>query len=324
MTSRDSFVIGETEVRPGRSAKVELPVSRLITGASISMPVSVLHGKSDGPTMWINAAIHGDEMNGVEIVNRVLEDLDPKQMNGTLLAVPVVNVLGFMNGDRYLPDRRDLNRSFPGSAKGSLASRMAHIFMTEIANRCEIGIDLHTASDNRTNLPQIRANLDDPKTHELAEIFGVPLMMHSKAAAGTLRRAVGQTETKLLLYEAGEPLRFNKRAISNGVNGVRRILRHLEIADWDGPERTTTQVSRSSRWMRAAKSGVLRMDVDLGDMVEERQVLGTIIDAFGKRQSTIRSTRTGLVIGRTLYPLCNKGDALVHIASLDTQAPTNS
>lgn len=318
MTSREPLAIGDTEVRPGRSAQVELPVSRLITGAQISMPVTVLHGKNNGPTVWINAAVHGDELNGVEVVNRVLADLDPKLMNGTLLAVPVVNVHGFMNGDRYLPDRRDLNRSFPGSAKGSLASRLAHIFMTEIVNRCEIGIDLHTASDNRTNLPQIRADLDDPLTRELAEVFGVPLMMQSKAGAGTLRRAAAKTGATILLYEAGEPLRFNKRAISNGVNGVRRVLRHLEIADWEGPERNTTQVSRSSRWMRASKSGVLRMDVDLGDVVEERQVLGTIIDAFGKRLSTVRSTRAGLVIGRTLYPLCNKGDALVHIASLES------
>ncbi len=318
MTSREPFAIGDTEVKPGRSAQVELPVSRLITGAPISMPVTVMHGKFDGPTMWINAAVHGDELNGVEVVNRILADLDPKQMNGTLLAVPVVNVHGFMTGDRYLPDRRDLNRSFPGSAKGSLASRLAHIFMTEIVNRCEIGIDLHTASDNRTNLPQIRADLDDLKTRELAEVFGVPLMMHSKAGAGTLRRAAAKSGSTILLYEAGEPLRFNKPAISNGVDGVRRVLRHLEIADWEGPARSTTEVSRSSRWMRAAQSGVLRLDVDLGDVVEERQVLGTIIDAFGKRLSTVRSTRAGLVIGRTLYPLSNKGDALVHIASLDS------
>ncbi len=317
MTSRAPFEIGGADVKPGRSAQVELPVDRLITGAPMSMPVTVLHGANDGPTVWINAAVHGDELNGVEVVNRVLADLDPKLMNGTLLAVPVVNVHGFMSGDRYLPDRRDLNRSFPGSAKGSLASRMAHIFMTEIVDRCEIGIDLHTASDNRTNLPQIRADLDDPRTRELAEVFGVPLMMHSKAGAGTLRRAAGKTNTLLLLYEAGEALRFNKRAISNGVSGVRRVLRHLEIADWDGPERKTTEISRSSRWMRASKSGVLRMDVDLGDVVEERQVLGTIIDAFGKRLSTVKSTRAGLVIGRTLYPICNKGDALVHIASLE-------
>ncbi len=320
MSTRAAFEIGETEVRAGKKAQVELPVSRLITGAQISMPVTVMHGKSDGPTVWMNAAVHGDELNGVEIVNRVLAELDPKTLSGTLLAVPVVNVHGFMNGDRYLPDRRDLNRSFPGSSKGSLAARLAHIFMNEIVQRCEIGFDLHTASDNRTNLPQIRANLDDQKTSELAEVFGVPLMMHSKAGRGTLRSAATKSGATVLLYEAGEPMRFNPVAINNGVSGVRRVLRHLDMADWDGPERRTTQVSRSSRWMRASKSGVLRLEVDLGDVVAEKQVLGTIIDAFGAKLGTVKSTRPGLIIGRTLYPLCNKGDALVHIATLEPES----
>ena len=319
MKTRAPFEIGGTEIKAGRSAQVELPVSRLITGAPISMPVKVLHGAGDGPTMWINAAVHGDELNGVEIVNRVLASLNVKEMNGTLIAVPIVNVHGFLNGNRYLPDRRDLNRSFPGSAKGSLASRLAHIFMTEIVERCEIGIDLHTASDNRTNLPQIRADLDDPKTRELAEIFGVPIMVHSKPATGTLRQAATKAGATFLLYEAGEPLRFNKPEIRAGVHGLRRVLRHLDMADWEGPEQTTEKMSRSSRWIRASQSGVCRVDVDLGDVVEHRQILGTVIDAFGKKLSTVRSTRAGVVIGRTLYPLCNKGDALVHVASIEEE-----
>lgn len=318
MTTRAPFEIGDTAVKPGKAAHVQLPVSKLITGAEIAMPVIVFHGKTDGPTVWMNAAVHGDEMNGVEIVNRVMADLDPQTMSGTLLAVPVVNVHGFTNGDRYLPDRRDLNRSFPGSAKGSLASRLAHIFMTEVVERCDIGIDLHTASDNRTNLPQIRANLDDPRTLELATVFGVPLMMHAKAASGTLRSAATKSGATLLLYEAGEAMRFNNPAITNGVDGVRRVLRHLGMADWEGPELATTKVSRSSRWMRASKSGILRLEVDLGDVVAERQVLGTITDAFGKKLSTVKSTRPGVVIGRTLYPLSNTGDALVHIATLES------
>lgn len=320
MKTRSPFEIGGTLVKAGQSAHVELPVSRLITGAQMSMPLTVMHGAGDGPTMWINAAIHGDELNGVEIVNRVLASLKPKELNGTLLAVPVVNVHGFLNGDRYLPDRRDLNRSFPGSRTGSLAARLAHIFMTEIVQRCEIGIDLHTASDNRTNLPQIRTDLDNPKTREVAEVFGVPIMMHSKPTTGTLRSAATKAGATFLLYEGGEALRFNAAEIRAGEHGVRRVLRHLGMADWDGPEQTTSETSRSSRWIRAPKSGVLRMDVDIGDMVEQRQVLGTIIDAFGKKLATVRSTRSGVVIGRTLYPLCNKGDALVHVASIEERS----
>ena len=286
MAVREPFAIGEHTVRAGRRAKVELPVSKLITGEQMSMPLTIFHGASDGPTMWINAAIHGDELNGVEIVNRVLAELNPKEMRGTLLAVPVVNIHGFITGDRYLPDRRDLNRSFPGSRKGSLAARLANLFMTEVVSKCEIGIDLHTASDNRTNLPQIRANLDDPRTRELCEVFGARLMMHSKTRSGTLRSAGTKAGAIVLLYEAGEPLRFNSDAIETGVRGVRRVLRFLDIADWDGPPATTVPESRSSRWVRASKSGIVRLDVEIGDMVEAKQELGSIIDAFGKRLST--------------------------------------
>jgi len=312
-----SFSIGDVEVAPGRRAHVELPVSRLFTGAELAMPVTVLHGAQQGITIWISAAVHGDEINGVEIVNRVLGELDPSTMRGTILAVPVVNVHGFMNGDRYLPDRRDLNRSFPGSSKGSLASRLANLFMTEVVSKCSIGIDLHTASDNRTNLPQIRANLDDDQTKQLAGVFGPPLIMHSKNRAGTLRQAAVKKGKSVLLYEAGEPLRFNRICIDTGVAGIRRVLRHLDIADWDGPDAGPVAESRNSGWVRASKSGVARLEVEIGETVEEGEELGTIIDAFGKRLSGIKAKKSGLVIGRTLYPLVNKGDALVHIAVLE-------
>lgn len=319
MPKRTPFTLGGTEIKSGTRAQVELPVSQLITGAQMSMPVTVIHGPTNGPTVWISAAIHGDELNGVEIVNRVLADLNPKKLHGTLLAVPVVNVHGFITGDRYLPDRRDLNRSFPGSAKGSLAARTANLFMKEIVQHCSVGIDLHTASDNRTNLPQIRADLNDPTTKELAEVFGATVMMHSKERSGSLRHAGSKAGCNVLLYEGGEPLRFNNDAIAAGVAGVRRVLRHLEMADWDGPAGGPVRESRSSAWVRASRSGVVRLEVEIGDEVTHRQQMGTIIDAFGKRLSTIKASRSGVVVGRTMFPLSNKGDALVHIASLESK-----
>ena len=318
MVRRAPLVIGDAEVRAGTRSRLDLPVSRLITGAEMAIPVVALHGKSDGPSVWISAAIHGDELNGVEIVNQVLAGLDPKTMKGTLIATPVVNLYGFISGDRYLPDRRDLNRSFPGSAKGSLASRVAHLFMTEIVDRCDVGIDLHTASDHRTNLPQIRGNLDDSLTRRLARAFGPSLMLHSKPASGTLRRAAVRAGKTVLLYEAGEPWRFNDQAIDTGVTGIRRVLRTLKIAQWKGtraPKRIPE--SRSSRWVRATRSGIAHLDVSLGDMVEAKQTLGTIQDAFGKRLSTVRATRSGMVIGQTQHPLVNRGDALVHVATVE-------
>jgi len=314
--ARSPLEIGGSTVKAGSRAHVEIPVSRLITGAEMSIPVVAVHGKTDGPSIWISAAIHGDEINGVEIVNQVLSELNPKTMAGTLIAAPVVNLYGFITGDRYLPDRRDLNRSFPGSRKGSLAGRIAHLFMTEIVERCELGIDLHTASDHRTNLPQIRSDLEIPRIRELAQVFGAPVMLHSPSkTSGTLRRAATRAGAPVLLYEAGEPWRFNEDAITTGVTGVRRVLDHLGMASYDGEPAGPVVECRSSRWVRASKSGIAHLNVEVGDTVEEKQPMGTIDDAFGKRRSTIRARRSGIVIGRVLYPMVNQGDALVHIAT---------
>ena len=161
-SSRDPFLIGELLVPPGRSATGELPISRLVTGTQISLPIQIVHGRKPGRTVWLSAAVHGDEIGGVEIIRRVTKSLNARVMSGTVIAVPIVNVHGFLQGDRYLPDRRDLNRAFPGSPNGSLAARIANLFMTEIVTRCDVGIDLHTGSDHRTNLPHVRGDLDDP------------------------------------------------------------------------------------------------------------------------------------------------------------------
>nr|WHW29206.1 putative deacylase [uncultured bacterium] len=201
---RPSFKIGDLDVAAGRSGIGELPVSRLVTGTHISLPLRVMHGVHDGPTVWLSAAVHGDEVAGVEIIRRVLATVDPRTLRGSVLAVPIVNVHGFLSGDRYLPDRRDLNRSFPGSPTGSLAGRIADLFMTEVVKRSDVGIDLHTGSDHRTNLPQIRADLDDPQTRELADAFGAPFMLHAKLRDGSMRAAATAADSTVLLYEGGE------------------------------------------------------------------------------------------------------------------------
>lgn len=316
--AREPLTIGDTTVKPGTRAHIELPVARLITGAEMAIPVIALHGSRDGPSMWINAAIHGDEINGVEIVNRVIAGLDPKKMKGTLLAVPVVNLHGFVAGERYLPDRRDLNRAFPGSAKGSLAARVANIFMSEVVDRCEVGIDLHTASDHRTNLPQIRANLRDERTRALALEFGAPLVLHTSSTSGTLRRAAMDRGATVLLFEAGEPWRFNEDAIEAGVAGVRRVMRQLGIARYRGKKKKPIAESQSSRWVRAPRSGIAHLSVEVGQTVRAKQGLGIITDAFGEELHSLKATRPGMVIARTLYPLVNQGDALIHIATLES------
>ena len=244
---RESFAIGGVRVRAGTVRALELPITRLVTGADVTLPVRVVHGREDGPCIWVNAAIHGDEVVGVEVVRQVMAGLDPKTFRGTLVAVPIVNVLGFMTGDRYLPDRRDLNRSFPGSARGSLASRIAHLMMTEVVAKCEVGIDLHTGSDRRTNLPQVRADLDDPRTRELAAAFGAPVMLHARVRDGSLRHAARESGATVLLYEGGENWRFDEWAIAAGTDGVRRVLGRLGMVDLPDEEPPGPSVECRSR-----------------------------------------------------------------------------
>ena len=316
VAEHSSIIVGGHEVQPGCVDGFELPIGRLVTGTAMALPVRVVHGSTPGPTVWLNAAIHGDEIAGVEIITRVLRDLDPLEVRGTVLAVPVVNVWGFVGGDRLLPDRRDLNRSFPGSATGSLAAQIANLFMTEIVDRSSVGIDLHTGTDNRTNLPQIRADLDDPETRRLAEAFGAPLMVHARNRAGTLRQAATRRGATVLLYEAGEALRFDEDAIGSGVTGVRRVLAATGVIDGPtGPDEPSL-TSRSTTWARAGRSGILHLAVGLGGRVERRQVLGSIDDAFGNSVAAVRAPRDGMVIGCTRSPLVNRGDAVAHIAEL--------
>lgn len=323
---RDPFTLGSISVPPGRKVETELPVARLITGSPLSIPVLVLHGTSPGPTVWLNAAIHGDELNGIEIIRRVLALLDARRLAGTLLAVPVVNIPGFMNKDRYLPDRRDLNRSFPGSVRGSMAARIAQLFTSEIASRCEVGIDIHTGSGHRTNLPQLRADLDDSATADLARAFAPPVMIHSATRDGSLRQVGADLGASVLLYEGGEAWRFDERAIRIGVSGIMRVLaqldmvpeavlHHLERED-AGTGRDGPVVSRRSRWVRARRTGLAHIHVELGESVVRGEVIGRIHDTFGHRLSRISAATSGVVIGMNLDPVVNQGDAVVHIAEV--------
>lgn len=311
------FDIAGLSVSCGTRAETEIAVSKLVTGAPVSMPLIVLHGASPGPTIWLNAAIHGDEINGVEIIRRVIETIDPAQLSGTILAVPVVNVSGFVTGDRYLPDRRDLNRCFPGSPRGPLGNRTAHIFMNEIVRRCSAGIDFHSGSDHRTNLPQIRADLDDEPTRTLASAFAAPVMLHSDTRDGSLRRAATKAGASVLLFEGGEAWRFDSGVIRSAVTGTLNVLSALAMIQQDESIEQLGQPSieaRTSRWVRARASGITQLWVDCGDLTTKGQTIGRLHDSFGHRISEIRASVDGIVIGLNLDPTVNQGDAIVHIA----------
>ncbi len=319
MAKRAPFEIHDLSVAPGTRGVVQLPLASFPTGTPVTLPVSVLHGRHKGPTIWLSAAIHGDEIGGVAIIRGVLERIKPKTLHGTIIAVPVVNVHGFLVGDRYLPDRRDLNRSFPGSAKGSLARRIAFLLMTEVVSRCSVGIDLHTGSDGRCNLPQIRADLEDAKTLELATAFAAPVMMHSKVREGSLRGAGTKAGATVLLFEGGEALRFDKPSIRVGVAGVLRVLAALGMTDPEPPADSPSQLSAGSKWVRAARSGLALVDCSLGDVVKKGQILGLIHDSMGRRLGRLTSSVDGVVVGLKMEPLVNRGDAIIHIAAIAVQ-----
>jgi len=314
--ARPRFAIGDATVAPGRKARIELPIARLMSGTAVGLPIIVVHGRDDGPTVWLSAAIHGDELCGVEIIRQVLSRLEPRALAGTLIAAPVVNVHGFNTGDRYLPDRRDLNRSFPGSARGSLASRIAHLLMTEVVSRCSVGVDLHTGSDSRINLPQIRADLDNPSVRELAEVFAAPIAISSKLRDGSLRQAGSEAGATVLLYEGGEASRFDRATIEAGRDGTLRILQHLGMIEAAPAPTVETLLSHRSRWIRATRSGILHFDAGLGASVGAGETIATVFDPFGKLLSRLKARHSGVVIGHTQLPLVNQGDAIAHVAEV--------
>ncbi len=322
----DRFSIGGTAVPPGTRVTIDLPVARLYTHAPLTMPVQVVRGRRDGPSLFVSAAIHGDEINGVEIIRRLLKLGALKRLRGTLVAVPVVNVHGFVNRTRYLPDRRDLNRSFPGSATGSMAARLAHVFLREVVANCSHGIDLHTAAIHRENLPQIRAHLDDPRTRELAEAFGVPLLLNSDLRDGSLRQIAAEQGIPMLLYEAGEALRFDEVSIRAGVHGivaVMRVLGMLPAARRSGAH-PVPAIARSSTWVRAPQSGILRPLVGLGARVRKGERMGLIADPYGEREVEVLAGAGGVVIGRATLPLVHEGEALFHIGRFEAPRRTEA
>lgn len=306
--------IGNHQILPGEKCKLELPVAKLYTDAAVNLPIQVFRGKKDGPTIFISAAVHGDELNGIEIIRRLINNPKFNIIRGTVIAVPMVNVYGVVNQSRYMPDRRDLNRSFPGSAKGSLAARVAHIFLNEIVKQCDYGIDLHTGAIHRSNLPQIRADLSDEETKTLAKIFGVPVLLNSNVLDGSLRQSAVINKTKVLLYEAGEALRFDELSIRAGVNGVTNILKHLGIMRKTHKRIPEPYIADSSGWLRANASGIVSQKVKLGDKVNSGDILAEIGSPYGEVIDKVKAVRSGILIGMQNIPLVQEGEAMFHIA----------
>lgn len=321
------FRFAAETLRPGTRRRVEIPIARIpSTQTYVSIPVEILHGPRRGPCLWLSGAVHGDELNGIEIIRQVLERVPLARLRGTLLAVPVVNVFGVMTQSRYLPDRRDLNRSFPGSRRGSLAARIADTFMKEVVSRSTHGIDFHTGSNGRSNLPQIRCDLEDPETRRCARAFAAPVMVHARTRHGTLREAAARRGVKTLVYEAGEPLRFGRRAVSVGVEGTLRVLGHLDMLRRGFRKaREASLAVTETRWIRSRTSGLCRLLVREGDRVTLGQRLGVVSDSFGEANVPLKAPTEGLVIGMTRDAIVHRGDAVIHLATgFEPRRPASS
>lgn len=311
--------IGKTRIQRGERKKFYLDVACLYDYTELQIPIEVIRGKEDGPILFVSAAIHGDEINGVEIIKKLLRKITIKKLRGTLIAVPVVNIFGFNNRSRYLPDRRDLNRCFPGSQNGSLGSRLANILISEIVTKCTHGIDLHTGAIHRSNLPQIRACLDDSETKQLASCFGAPVMLHSQLKDGSLREAARKRKVRTLLFEGGEALRFEPDVIRVGFQGCLAVM--TDIGMLPPAKSTSRSLSRkvfeakSSYWIRANHSGSFRALKKLGDYIKRGETFAIISDLFGCEPYEVKALESGILIGMSTIPLVNQGDAMAHIAT---------
>jgi len=316
MRRMSDFEIGGVRVSPGDRQTINIPVAPMYTHNDLSISVDVVRGKKPGPTLFVSAAVHGDEINGVEIIRRLLQHRGLRGMRGTLLAIPIVNVYGFLNHSRYLPDGRDLNRSFPGSKKGSLTGRIAHTFFKEIVKKCTHGIDLHTGARHRSNFPQVRADLDDPVAYHMTNAFGVPLAIDAKIRDGSLRESAGDAGIPVILYEAGEALRFEEAYIRAGVKGIINVMRGIDMLPKSRSKKEPPSpiVSSQTNWLRAPESGILRAFVPLGAKVERDQVIAMVADPLGTTETPVAAPENGVVIGRTNLPLVYEGDAIFHVA----------
>ena len=325
MPKHGPFELAGEQVEPGARKTIDLPVSVLSDHTPVTLSAHVIHGKRAGPTVFVSAGVHGDEVIGVEIVRRLLSLHDFDSLRGTLVCVPIVNAFGFLNHSRYLPDRRDLNRSFPGSGSGSLAARLADIFLREIVSRSDLGIDLHSAAVHRMNVPQIRVSADNAETRRLAGIFGAPVVLTSTLRAGSLRSSAKVLGVDVLLYEAGEALRFDEFSVRAGVMGILRVLLDKGMIGRKGISKSKAKpvYCTSSRWIRAPQGGLLRSHKSEGDLVEQGDVLAIVSDPFGEIETDITASLPGIIVGRAVLPVVNEGDALFHIARVSSADVAN-
>lgn len=306
-------------IQPGTRQKLFVPVVKLYTDTPIDLKMEVIHGKRPGSCLLLTATIHGDELNGVEICRQILGSKHLNKLAGTLIVIPVVNMLGFIHQIRYLPDRRDLNRCFPGTAKGSLGARLAHLITNELFPHVDYAVDLHTGAIHRTNLPQIRTDLTNERSLGMARAFGAPVILNAQLRDGSFRYSANEYDIPTLVYEAGEALRLEQASIKIGVKGVLGVMRHLHMLPDKSHRKTIIKPWEcdGSQWARSPRDGIMLLHIKQGQMVKEGDLMMTIVNPFDPTDSeSMIADADGVVIGLNQLPLVNEGDALVHIAKI--------
>ena len=304
--------IAGCEIHPGEFKTIDINVARLPSHTQIDTPIYVSRGQDDGPVLALMAGMHGDEINGMEIVRRILDGGLHRPRRGTVVCMPIVNIYGFLNYSREVPDGKDINRSFPGSRSGSLASRVAYNVMKNVVPFIDYGIDFHTGGAMRTNYPQVRAVLADKKNAELASAFGAPFTIDAPFRPNSLRKEAAKRKKNIIVYEGGESLRFDLHAIEEGIGGTLRLMKHLGMIDWAPDAKENNRIIWSSTWVRAKYAGLFQSNVQSGQLVHRGEWIGTITDPFGEFKENVVAPETSYIIGLNNIPVINAGDALVH------------
>jgi uncharacterized protein len=303
-------------VAPGDLAELRLKVSENAGHEPMELPVTVARGPRAGPTLYVTSAIHGDEIVGVAVVRRLLAGIEGMLERGNLVALPVVNRPGFESGSRYLPDRRDLNRSFPGDARGNMAQRIADTVFRAVVRRADFGVDLHTAAAGHANLCHVRGDADKPGVRRLLRAFGTPIMVHGVGPKGSLRRAATQAGVPTIVFEAGEPGRFQRHAVEVGHHGLVRLMGRLGMAPRERARAPLQILVRKSSWIRSDHGGIVDLEVEPGELVRRQTRVATITEPLGRHVDEVLAPRDGVVLGTATRPLAFPGVALAHVGSL--------
>lgn len=308
---KDITILGQ-KVGLGESRIIDIPVARLPSSTTINIPVQVYRGKEPGPCLLLLAGLHGDEINGVETIRRMIRNKSVHPHKGTVICIPILNVFGFINYSREVPDGKDVNRSFPGSSRGSLAGRVAHIFMTEVFPHIDYGIDFHTGGKSRANYPQIRCLMSKEEHANMAKVFGAPLILNSKLRDHSLRKTATLAGKPIIVFEGGESHRFDEHSIVTAIKGTKRVMQDLGMRDFAVAYKESL-ILETSAWIRATRSGLFRTTIKLGEHIKKNQVIGYICDAFGETELVMKTRKTGVVIGLNNNPVVSQGDAILHL-----------